>query len=75
MTRPGTGDYRISFGTAFSAVPVVTANAFRSRDVVVDLNVEAGPGGAWCDVRMLRFDGQGYTPFDNDFNFIAIGPR
>jgi len=66
-----TGDYTITFTTAFSAAPVVTATALQDtvlRTAVVRNDVST------ITTRIRTFNSVA-TLVDSSFNFIAIGPR
>lgn len=74
-TRTGEGRYRITYGTAFSAVPVVVVTlvdaAARDNAVTVESST-----AATFEVRVRDVANAGEGSYqDTAFNFVALGPR
>jgi len=70
VSKTGTGAYTITFTTAFSAEPAVTSTA-RTAGARTANCTTASTGSA----QILTFDTGTGTAADQDFYFIAIGPR
>jgi hypothetical protein len=70
FTRQGVGDYIVTFNTAFSRFPTVTATAFTNGPNINVIVVGLGPGA----VQFRVFNASGALT-DSNVHFIAIGPR
>ena len=75
LTRNGVGDLTVTFSTAFSAVPAVTATAERTiggHNLLVNL---VNGGAAAGSARFIVTDANAaFAASEGYFNFIAIGP-
>jgi len=70
VSRTGTGAYTVTFTTAFSSDPTVTATAqVIGARLVTCTSVVPGSAG------FRTFDSATATAVDQDFQFIAVGPR
>ena len=70
FTRQGVGDYIVTFNTAFSLDPAVTATAFTNGPNLNVILVGLSPGF----VQFRVFNASGALT-DSNVHFIAIGPR
>jgi len=70
VSHPSTGNYTITFTTAFSAEPAVTAGARTSGARLANCTTAAA-GSA----QILTMDASTANPADQDFYFIIVGPR
>jgi hypothetical protein len=71
VTKGGTGVYTITFSTPFSDIPTVTANAFRSLNSGCFVHLISVTSSSV----QLQIGNPGESWLNQDFNFIAIGPR
>lgn len=70
VTKTGTGAYTVTFSTAFSAEPTVTATPqVGLARIATCTNVGAS------SAQFRTFDSAGGAAVDQDFHFIIIGPR
>jgi len=70
VTKTGTGAYTITFTSAFSGEPTVTATPqVGLARIATCTNVGAG------SVQIRTFDSASGSAVDQDFHFIAIGPQ
>ena len=72
VTHNGTGSYTVTFTTPFTGAPVVTANQEQPSGLAVGAIEVNFP--MTTSVRFLLFDDTGSLS-DENFQFIAIGPR
>jgi len=70
VSKTGTGAYTVTFSTAFASEPTITATPqVALARIATCTSVFAGSAG------FRTFDSAGGAAIDQDFHFIAIGPR
>jgi len=73
VSHPSTGRYIITLQTPFSGFPAVVANPTQNSGLISSA-VWNFIGGTSFEIRLYVQNGSGSLPWDNSFNFIAVGP-